>query len=201
MTGVFPKSVHEMNKEQEERRLNPPGSEFHGVWLQHSDIEAAKRDRFAKELISFRSTYEKPVIDAFKEVDNQVEAEYRAKRFEERKKKKDEEHKQGRKKKKSVEPAKPAVQEETPTEQPTATPIVSITEEPAPEPKKPEVVETPKKRRGRKPKTPTKTPPPPQSPKSPKEQDQETEKDQENEQQRGLFSNYQNLFGCVKQCS
>lgn len=42
--------------------------EFDGVWLNNSDIEKARRDRFAKELITFRDGYEKPVIDAFKEV-------------------------------------------------------------------------------------------------------------------------------------
>lgn len=42
--------------------------EFNGVWLDNAEIETAKRARFAKELITFRDNYEKPVIDAFTEV-------------------------------------------------------------------------------------------------------------------------------------
>jgi hypothetical protein len=53
---------------QEEKRLSPPGSAFHGVWLKDEEVEQAKRERFSKELISFRNSYEKPIIDAFKEV-------------------------------------------------------------------------------------------------------------------------------------
>eukprot|EP00026_Physarum_polycephalum_P002164 Phypoly_transcript_02169.p1 GENE.Phypoly_transcript_02169~~Phypoly_transcript_02169.p1 ORF type:complete len:926 (+),score=218.46 Phypoly_transcript_02169:32-2809(+) len=85
MLGVFPKSVQELTKEAEEKKLAPPGSTFHGVWLKDADVEQAKRDRFAKELITFRNNYEKPIIDAFKEVDSQIEEEYTRQRFEKRK--------------------------------------------------------------------------------------------------------------------
>lgn len=38
--------------------------------MKDAEVEQAKRERFSKELITFRNNYEKPIIDAFKEVNS-----------------------------------------------------------------------------------------------------------------------------------
>jgi len=81
LSNVISKTIHDYNAEREEAKQGePPGSTFHSIQVRPEELRDAQKAVFAQALIEYRNVFEKPIIDAFKEVDGELEAERRKKR-------------------------------------------------------------------------------------------------------------------------
>ena len=65
---VSPNLKDFLAKKAEEEAKEPKGSLFTGVKLTYHDVAEVKRERLLRELDEFRTAYEKPLADAYKEV-------------------------------------------------------------------------------------------------------------------------------------